>query len=69
LALVGAGLPGLVRQYRNRARFRGRLADEVEQLVREACIPLVHNAAVYGHRAGVAAGLAGAEAVSRSGRR
>ena len=47
---LGAGPPGNMRQLRNRRRFRGRLSEEVEQLIGEACIPLVHNAAVYGCR-------------------
>ena len=52
LAIVGVGLPGIVTQLRNRGRFRGRLTEEIVQLISEACIPLVHNAAVYGYRAG-----------------
>jgi len=51
LALVGARPVALPAQLRNRRRFSGRLADEVAQLVRAACVPLVHNAAVYGYRA------------------
>jgi hypothetical protein len=37
---------------RNRRRFRGRLVEETLQLISEACVPLVHNAAVYGYLAG-----------------
>lgn len=51
LALVGARPTALPRQLRNRRRFRGRLEEEVVQLVRAACSPLVHNGAVYGYRA------------------
>ncbi|MDA0179567.1 hypothetical protein OJ997_04610 [Solirubrobacter phytolaccae] len=51
LALVGARPVALPRQFINRRKFRGRLADEIEQLLSEACTPLVHNAAVYGYRA------------------
>jgi len=52
LALFGARPVGPVKQLRNRAIFRNRLPEECAQLVREAMKPLVHNAAVYGYRAG-----------------
>jgi hypothetical protein len=46
LAIVGVRAPGMVRQLRNRRPFRGRLAEEIVQLIGEALIPLVHNTAV-----------------------
>lgn len=51
-AVVRGKPRGLAVQLRNRYRFRGRLATEVEQLLYEVFAPLVHNAAVYGFRAG-----------------
>jgi hypothetical protein len=52
LAIIGVAMPGIVTQMRNRRRFRGRLVEEILQLISEACVPLVHNAAVYGYLAG-----------------
>lgn len=49
LALAGARPTALPRQLRNRRRFRGRLDEEITQLLRAACVPLVHNGAVYGY--------------------